>query len=41
MVLCAPGVQMDYVYFPITCIISMRYVMQSGASAVIVNRPMS
>lgn len=40
-VLCEPGVQMYYVYFPITGIISMLCVMQSGASAVIVNRPMS
>jgi CRP-like cAMP-binding protein len=32
-VLYEPGVQMDYVYFPITGIISMLYVMQSGASA--------
>ena len=32
-VLYEPGVQMDYVYFPITGIISLLYVMQSGASA--------
>lgn len=32
-VLYEPGVQMDYVYFPTTGIISLLYVMQSGASA--------
>lgn len=32
-VLYEPGVQMDYVYFPITGIISLLYVMESGASA--------
>jgi len=32
-VLYESGVQMDYVYFPITGIISLLYVMQSGASA--------
>jgi len=32
-VLYEPGVEMDYVYFPITGIISLLYVMQSGASA--------
>ncbi len=28
-----PGVQMDYVYFPTTSIVSLLYVMESGASA--------
>jgi len=32
-VLYEPGVEMDYVYFPITGIISLLYVMQNGASA--------
>jgi len=32
-VLYEPGVEMDYVHFPITGIISLLYVMESGASA--------
>ncbi len=32
-ILYEPGVTMDYVYFPVSGIISMLYVMQSGASA--------
>ena len=32
-VLYEPGVEMDYLYFPISGIISMLYVMESGASA--------
>jgi CRP-like cAMP-binding protein len=30
---CEPGVQMHYVYFPTTCIVSLLYVMEDGASA--------
>jgi CRP-like cAMP-binding protein len=31
--LCESGVQMSYVYFPTTCIVSLLYVMADGASA--------
>ncbi len=30
---CEPGIQMRYVYFPTTCIVSLLYVMEDGASA--------
>lgn len=30
---CEPGVHMNHVYFPTTCIVSLLYVMESGASA--------
>jgi CRP-like cAMP-binding protein len=30
---CEPGVPMRYVYFPTTCIVSLLYVMEDGASA--------
>ncbi len=32
-VLYEPGVTLNYVYFPITSIVSLLYVMESGASA--------
>jgi CRP-like cAMP-binding protein len=32
-VLYEPGQQMQHAYFPTTCIVSMQYVMESGASA--------
>jgi CRP-like cAMP-binding protein len=31
--LCEPGVEMRYVYFPTTCIVSLLYVMEDGSSA--------
>ena len=31
--LCEPGMQMHHVYFPTTCIVSLLYVMEDGASA--------
>ena len=31
--LCEPGVPMRHVYFPTTCIVSLLYVMEDGASA--------
>jgi CRP-like cAMP-binding protein len=30
---CEPGIPMRYVYFPTTCIVSLLYVMENGASA--------
>ena len=30
---CEPGIQMRHVYFPTTCIVSLLYVMEDGASA--------
>ena len=30
---CEPGVPMRHVYLPATCIVSLRYVMEDGASA--------
>jgi CRP-like cAMP-binding protein len=30
---CESGIQMPYVYFPTTCIVSLLYVMEDGASA--------
>lgn len=32
-VLCAPGATMDYVYFPVSAIVSLVYVMESGQGA--------
>src|SRR4030095_8986193 len=32
-VLYEPGVKLPYVYFPTTCIVSLLYVMENGASA--------
>ncbi len=31
--ICEPGMPMRYVYFPTTCIVSLLYVMEDGASA--------
>ena len=32
-VLCEPGVELEYAYFPLTSIVSLLYVMQNGESA--------
>lgn len=32
-VLCEPGVELDYAYFPLTSIVSLLYVMENGESA--------